>query len=142
MADQATTPAGKARARMLRLTPRAVEATPTERVERFSITTILDHLDHPVAPTHPARYRARWAATSPRTEHAILEGHTGPVTGVCAVTVEGRTMLASTSNDQTIRLWNPTTGNLVYVYTAAASCTAVNNALIVGLHTGLISIAI
>ena len=39
-----------------------------------------------------------------------LQGHTGRVTGVCAVSVDGRPLLVSTGNDGTVRLWDPGIG--------------------------------
>ena len=43
-----------------------------------------------------------------------LAGHTGTVTGVAAVPLpDGRTLLATTSNDRTVRLWDPTTATPV-----------------------------
>ena len=117
MADEATSAAGHTRARLLRLTSLATDATPRERVEQFSITTVLDRLGAPVAADHPARYRGRWAAVGPRTEYAILTGHTGGVRGVCTVSVGGRTLLASASDDRTVRLWDPATGTLEHTLT-------------------------
>ncbi|MBK8757124.1 MAG: hypothetical protein IPM08_08340 [Actinomycetales bacterium] len=40
-----------------------------------------------------------------------LSGHTRAVTGICPVTLpDGTTLIATTSDDQTVRLWNPATG--------------------------------
>ncbi|MBN1173789.1 MAG: trypsin-like peptidase domain-containing protein, partial [Micromonosporaceae bacterium] len=108
--DHATTAIGHARARMLRLTPQAADATPTERAERFSVTTALANLDAPIASTHPVRYHGRWAVVSARAEHMLLEGHSRWVRKVCVVTVGGRILLVSASADGTVRLWDPTTG--------------------------------
>ena len=42
--------------------------------------------------------------------HAVLEGHQRTVSGVCAVTVAGRELLASGGDDGTVRIWDPATG--------------------------------
>jgi WD40 repeat protein len=39
-----------------------------------------------------------------------LPGHRGWVTGVAFGTLDGQAILASASNDETVRLWNPDTG--------------------------------
>ena len=43
-------------------------------------------------------------------QRAVLEGHQGGVNGVCAVTVNGRDLLASGGEDGTVRIWDPATG--------------------------------
>ena len=43
-------------------------------------------------------------------QRAVLEGHQGPVYGVCAVRVAGRDLLASASDDGTVRIWDPAAG--------------------------------
>ncbi|HET8659863.1 MAG TPA: hypothetical protein VFM55_12790, partial [Micromonosporaceae bacterium] len=71
--------------------------------------------------------------------------HTGWVTGVCAVSVGGRTLFASASYDQTVRLWDPTTGEPIVtipVHHQATSCVAVDDTLVVGLRTGIIAITL
>lgn len=44
-------------------------------------------------------------------------GHSRRVTGVCALTVDGRALLASTSRDRTIRLWDLATGACLHTLT-------------------------
>ena len=53
---------------------------------------------------------AIWAGTTHRT----LSGHTSFVNAVCSVALpDGRTLLASASSDDTVRLWDPVTGQPV-----------------------------
>ena len=49
-------------------------------------------------------------ALPPSSFSVPLTGHTNWVTGVCPVTLpDGTTLIATTSHDQTVRLWNPAT---------------------------------
>ncbi|MGH4019950.1 MAG: hypothetical protein ACRDT0_12070 [Pseudonocardiaceae bacterium] len=99
------------RARLLRLTPRAIPADPPERLALLSVTETLDglgtafrhHQEH-------APYRGLWTNTPRRADLAVLDGHTNWVNSVCAVRVHGRELLASASYDATVRLWDPATG--------------------------------
>ncbi|MBV9651067.1 MAG: trypsin-like peptidase domain-containing protein [Pseudonocardiales bacterium] len=110
-AAAACTRAGLERSRVLRLTPRAIAADPPERLGLFSVTETLDELG--TAFRHykeDAAYRGLWANTPGRAEWTVLTGHTGWVTAVCPVRVDGRELLASASNDRTVRIWDPTSG--------------------------------
>ena len=112
-AAHARTAAGQERARLLRLSGRAVTAGPAERLALFSLTEAIDGTDHAFR-SHPAPspYRATWARMRPRVERAVLEGHTGAVWAVCPVRVEGRELLASASTDGMVRLWDPVSGTV------------------------------
>jgi WD40 repeat protein len=103
------------RAHLLRLTPQAVTAPAPERAALLNVVQALQLLTPTI--THPAMpYRARWAHTAPRVEHAALEGHTDWVNSVCAV----KGLLASAGDDATIRLWDPVTGHEQAVLTGHA----------------------
>ena len=116
VADDASSPLGRCRARLLRLTPQAITGTPPERAALFSVTEALDNLGTAYrADQWQASYRAQWAAAKPRTERASFKGHRNWVWAVCAVTVDGRTLLASGSGDETVRLWDPRGGEQLAV---------------------------
>ena len=105
---------GRNRARLLRLTPRAITATPDERVALFSITEVLDNLGDTYL-THPmvTSYRARWAHSTPRSETVVLEGHPDGVYAISAVPMpndDGSLLLASAGWDGSVPLWDPGTG--------------------------------
>ena len=109
VADASSTQA-RGRARLLRLTPTAITASPSQRAAMFSVTETLDNLGATYrADQWQAPYYAQWAAVQPRSELAVLKGHQQAVNGVCAITVDGRDLLASASHDGTVRLWDPQT---------------------------------
>jgi len=66
------------------------------------------------APTHEGGASVSWAALQPSPMQVALTGHTGWVSSLAALTLaDGRCLLASGSSDQTVRLWDPTTGRAV-----------------------------
>ncbi|MFJ3338626.1 trypsin-like peptidase domain-containing protein [Streptomyces sp. NPDC086766] len=102
---------GRARARLLRKTPQALEAGPRERIALFTVTEAREQLGRSYRDRHgPAPYRAVWAVGAPHAEDIVLEGHTAWINALCPVPVGDRTLLASASNDHTIRLWDVDTG--------------------------------
>ena len=111
VAGGASSNQGRRRAQLLRLTPRAIAASPRDRAALFSITEALDDLGASYRDgSWEAPYQAVWASVKPRSERAALEGHQGWVNGVCPVTVAGKNLLASAGNDGTVRIWDPETG--------------------------------
>jgi WD40 repeat protein len=129
LADGALMPAGQRRARLLRLTPRAIAADPLERAALLSVTETIEKLGNSFTTSlSPAPYRARWALFAPRTELAVLEGHSERVAAVCALTIRGRALLASGGGDGMIRIWDPGTGTSqaalrAHAGTVAAICS-------------------
>ncbi|WP_326668013.1 trypsin-like peptidase domain-containing protein [Streptomyces canus] len=117
----ATSTLARARARLLRTTPQALDASAADRVALFSVTEAREHLGRSFRDSAvPTSYRAVWAVGAPHTDDIVLEGHTDWVNTVCAISAGGRTVLASASNDGTVRLWNPDTGEEVRVLQAHA----------------------
>jgi WD40 repeat protein/DNA-binding SARP family transcriptional activator len=111
VADQAHSAQGHQRARLIRLTPRTIAASPQNRAALFSVTEALHHLGTSYRDGgHEAPYRAVWTSVKPRGGLAEPEGHRAAVYGVCRVTVAGQQLLASASGDGTIRIWAPGTG--------------------------------
>ncbi|MFE7662309.1 trypsin-like peptidase domain-containing protein [Streptomyces celluloflavus] len=122
----ATSTSARARARLLRTTPQALDASVADRVALFSVTEAREHLGRSYRDSAVLTpYRAMWAVGAPHTEDIALEGHTDWVNTVCAIPAEGRTVLATAGNDGTVRLWNPDTGEAVRVLEAHAGAVRV-----------------
>ncbi|MEV6279315.1 hypothetical protein [Nocardia sp. NPDC051832] len=76
---------------------------------RHSVTYRANRAEH-----NPGAVQLIWAALYPRRPHRVLTGHTGPVWTVTAVKQPDATVrLATGSDDSTIRLWDPITGDPV-----------------------------
>jgi WD40 repeat protein len=121
-ADSAGTDAGRARAQLLQRTPLALNASPPDRAAMFSVVDQLDSLNTGFAGGATSPYRARWARTPARLERTVLEGHSDTVYDVCAVPVDGRSLLASAGEDGTVRLWDPLTSQTERVLECHADC--------------------
>jgi WD40 repeat protein len=110
LAEHATNQAGRARARLLHLTPQAIVAPPAERVALFGVTCELEQLGNSFADWRGVPYRARWASAKGRVERAVLEGHAGAVRAICPITVDGQTFIAAVGDYRSVRLWDPASG--------------------------------
>ncbi|MEV5556352.1 WD40 repeat domain-containing protein [Nonomuraea wenchangensis] len=136
VARKAATPQGKQRSRLLRSSPQAVAAEPPgERLGVMSIAEALDDLgDTYKLMPHPSPYRAMWARAEPRLTETVLTGHDDFVNGVCAMTLDDRTLLATTSSDRTVRVWDPATGTQIHALIGhTAEVTAICAFTIAGL---------
>ena len=82
----------------------------------------------------------------PATGHQEREltGHTDGVNAVCAVTVDGRALLASASDDRTVRLWDAGHGQAVLTIRLRDQPRAVTShhpqTLFIGLDNGVVVI--
>lgn len=106
------------RLRLLRKTPRAIDADPANRTALWSVTEAQEQLGTSYTASHLATpYRALWAHTVPQDVETVFEGHTAPVNAVCAVSLDDcRVLLASGDDDGVIRLWDPVTGELIQIF--------------------------
>ena len=112
LTENAASPGGQIRARLLHLTPSAVTATPDARAGLFGVTEALEGLGQSYRTrSHTGSYRAVWASVIPRSERTVLEGHIGWVRGLCAFSAGDLALLAS-AGDLTVRIWNPATGQV------------------------------
>ncbi|GIG90409.1 hypothetical protein [Plantactinospora endophytica] len=141
VADAATTPDGRRRARLVELTLHAARAVPAERAAMFSVTDALERLDAPLAVGITPPYRASWAASLADDGDVTNEGHTDSVWGVCPLYLDGRTLLASASADYTIRLWDLQDDRAATTLRAHTSGVAKVCTTVVGGRTHLVSAA-
>ena len=77
------------------------------------------------------------------TQHAVLEGHTGPVNAVCALAQDGRTLLASGGGDRTVRIWDATTTTtwlIVPVYHPVRAVVHARDVLVTVVTAGLLAV--
>lgn len=110
LVDEASSALGQERARLLRLTPYAIGATPESRIALFSVTEALENLSPKYQTSDKsAPYRARWAATTARAERSVLEGHNAAVSSVCAFILNNQVRIAAAGEDSTILVWDPDT---------------------------------
>ncbi|WUH98356.1 hypothetical protein OHR68_33390 [Spirillospora sp. NBC_00431] len=112
LAGHANTAAGNDRARLLRLTPHAVDAPPAARASMFDVTQALEQQRQRLSiGMGSAPYRVRWSHSAARTEWAVLDGHQGGATTVCSLTVDGRPLVASGGADGLLKVWDPDAGH-------------------------------
>lgn len=122
MGDNTSSEAGRRRARLLHLTPTAVNASADERTSLFSITEALDYLgDSYITSPKATRYRAAWAKVVPRTEWSVLGVHADAdsppseesakvMTAVCGFTLGHQVCIAGARSDGLITIWDAATG--------------------------------
>ncbi|MGI5404716.1 trypsin-like peptidase domain-containing protein [Streptomyces sp. CA-135486] len=118
----AATDEGRRRARLLRMTPGAIDAGPADRAALFSITEAVEDLGKTYQRTRECTpYRARWAAADPDAAVATLIGHTAGVQVVCAVRKGRQHLLATAAENGTVRVWDPATAHEVFAFQTGSS---------------------
>ncbi|MGB5757247.1 MAG: hypothetical protein WBM50_10060, partial [Acidimicrobiales bacterium] len=71
------------------------------------------HDDYQSFDSDEAAWWPRWAQSQPSTFHSTLEGHTNGVVGVAWGEIDGQPRLATASWDNTVRVWDPVSGDTV-----------------------------
>jgi WD40 repeat protein len=116
IADQDASDASRYRAKLIRKTPQAIDATPDARTSLFSVTELQEGLgENYKTSSNKTPYRALWTTVEPRTEEVALEGTEGIVDAVAALEVNGRHILASGSSMGSIRISDPSSGETLRV---------------------------
>jgi WD40 repeat protein len=91
--------------------PALMRTIPVARGLVRELTTYSLGLAEESADSSATFHRVEWATLRAATAHIALGGHSGAVLGVAFGTLSGdRTVLASASGDETVRLWDPETG--------------------------------
>ncbi|WP_194858849.1 trypsin-like peptidase domain-containing protein [Streptomyces sp. SUK 48] len=112
-ARSAVTGSGRQRAELLRRTPRALDATASERAALFSVTEVQEDLGTTYRHSDKAApYQALWSTAPPLLEVAVFEGHNKQVNALCSMRTAERSLVAS-ADEQSIRLWDAVTGEAV-----------------------------
>lgn len=104
------------RIRLLRKTPRTLDADPATRAALLSVTEAQEKLGNAYRTLHlDTPYRALWAHVTPQDMETVLEGHTAAVNAVCMLRLhDGRVLLASGDDEGTVRLWDPAVGESIH----------------------------
>ncbi|MFF0735136.1 hypothetical protein ACFYVK_26375 [Streptomyces chartreusis] len=141
-ASAAATEEGRTLVRLLRKTPRALDVTPSIRVALLSLTETFDALGATYRTCDvPSPYRAVWSALLPQQEETVLEGHTRPLTAVSTVRVGQRNLIATASEDHTVRIWDPETGEHLRTLISGAEPVSAMTALPIGGERDLLATA-
>ncbi|MCP4960497.1 MAG: WD40 repeat domain-containing protein, partial [Actinomycetia bacterium] len=81
------------------------------RLEQLLNMPGIDDYEQLTSLDEPASWWPRWARAQPESFHSMLEGHTGGVVGVAWGEIDGQPRLATASDDQTVRVWDPVSGD-------------------------------
>ena len=126
-ASRATSDQGRQRARLLRLTPRAVlTADAPNRAAMFGVTAVVEGIrdDTYQRPLFRPPYRAAWSAAPGSVEHLVLHGDRDSAgnSAICAYTAaDGTARLATSGGGHggggPVQIWDPATGTQIRTLT-------------------------
>ncbi|WP_244941610.1 WD40 repeat domain-containing protein [Thermopolyspora flexuosa] len=104
--DLARSPEAQAKARLLSQESGITDAPPSLRATMLASPREESLVDVDLPISNQTRSALRYW-----TERDSLYGHEDGVNAVCAFTLDNQTLLATTSDDETIRIWDPRTGH-------------------------------
>ena len=129
----ATTARGLSIAQVLRAAPGAVSAMGDERADHLAVAAVLSGVKR--FPTKSVAFDIPFASVRPSGALTTFTEHTDWVRAVGAVEVGERTYVTSASDDGTVKVWDPATGDILTTFTEHTSSVLAVGAVEIGERT-------
>ena len=135
----ANTKRGESIARVLRAAPRAVRVRGQERADYLTAEAALEYCTG--FPAAPRSFQIPFASKRPSLAVTTFTEHTGGVWAVGSVQIGDRTYVISGSDDRTVKVWDPASGDTLISIALNHPVTSVagqeDGTAIIGLDVGL-----
>ena len=95
-----------------RVADRLIDQRPLHRLPLIHMTAQMEAPDLAplLEPPVPGRWRCRWAQVQPSTPHRIIGRHSHSVNAVALGEIDGRAVIVSGSDHETVQIWDARTG--------------------------------